>query len=106
MKIEPTLMANPSRIAVKITFENSDFNEISADYPNKSFLELYEEFHEFKTDSVHDLITTEPYKDKMVLLSVVDHVYELWHDVIIDASSHVAERSLCQFCTLEHLLEC
>lgn len=106
MKIEPTFMANHRRIALKVTFENSDYLQLSADNPNKSYMELYEDFHEFKTHSIHDLITCEPYKNKWILLTVIDHVYELWHDIVIDATKHVSDRSICQFCTLDHLLEC
>lgn len=106
MKIETTPMANPTRIALKIQFEHADFNEKSADYPDQSFLELYDMFHEFKTQTVHDLITSEPYKDKIILLSIVDHVYELWHDIVINAEEHVSDRSQCIFCSLEFELEC
>ena len=95
-----------TRIALKVTFESSDYLELSADYPDKSYMELYEEFHEFKTLTIHDLITCEPYKNKYVLLSVIDHVYELWHDVVINAAQHVSDQSLCEFCTLRQLLEC
>lgn len=105
MKIHVNPMANPTRIHLKIEFENSDFNEISADYPNKSFLELYEEFHEFKTKSVHNLVTCDAYKDKVIYFSIVDHVYELWHDIMIIANEHNPNRDLCQFCTLEFDLE-
>lgn len=100
MKIEPKPMANPTRIHVKIQFESSDFNEISAEYPNQSFQELYEEFQEFKVKTIHDLVTSEEYNNKIVYLSCVDHVYELWHDFMIIAKEHNRNRELCHFCTL------
>lgn len=106
MKIEIKPMANPTRVHLKIQFEASDFNEISADYPNQSFMELYEEFLEYKTKTVHNIITSEQYRDKVLYLSVVDHVYELWHDLMIIANEHNPNRELCQFCTLEFNLEC
>lgn len=107
MKISPVVaVANTRRIALEIVFQCSDFNEFCDDYPDKAFLELYENFHEFKTNFVHDFITRPPYEDKIILLSVCDEVYELNCNLLIDATKHHHDRNHCTFCTLEFDLEC
>lgn len=99
MKVEVT-HRTANTISITVEFEERDFNEICSDYPSESFLDKYEQFHEYKVKTVHNLITSEIYRDKILDLTVKDQVYEFWQDFTVNPNLHNEDMSSCSFCTL------
>lgn len=89
------------RVSVRIEFEFSDLDALIRDKLLNSPSDIYYEWRELKTTTIHDLVCEPLYEHHVFSICLIDHPYELYNEFIVLSDDHVRDVMQCAYCSLD-----
>lgn len=89
------------RVSMRIEFEFTDFHGMIRDKLLNTPSEIYYEWCELKTKTIHDLVCEPLYEHHVFSIRIIDHPYELWNEFTVLSDDHVRDIMQCRYCSLD-----